>query len=92
MGLPTIVGVDRSDYFQHLLDRVYQSLKGWKEIFLSVQGKEILLKSVAQAILSYAILVFKLPKGNYRTITHELAGFWWGDGEVKKKMHWFTWW
>ena len=57
-----------------------------------MQGKEILLKSVAQAILSYAILVFKLPKGIYRTITHELAGFWWGDGEEKKNMHWFAWW
>jgi ribonuclease HI len=92
LGLPTMVGVDRSDCFQHLIDRVCQRLKGWKEKVLSMQGKEILLKSVAQAIPSYAMSVFKLPKGICKTITDELAGFWWGDNEEKKKMHWFAWW
>ena len=87
-----MVGVDKSDCFQHLIDRVCQRLKGWKENFLSMQGKEILVKSVAQAIPSYAMSVFKLPKGICKTITDEIAGFWWGDGEVKKKMHWFAWW
>lgn len=28
LGLPTMVGVDRSDCFQHLIDRVCQRLKG----------------------------------------------------------------
>ena len=36
--------------------------------------------------------VFKLPKGVCKTITDEIAGCWWGDGEEKKKMHWFAWW
>ena len=31
LGPPTIVGIDRSDCFQHLVDRVCQRLKGWKE-------------------------------------------------------------
>lgn len=48
LDLPTMVGVDRSDCFQHLVDRVCQRLKGWKEKTLSMQGKEILLKSVVQ--------------------------------------------
>ena len=54
---------------------------------LSTGGKEVLLKSVAQAIPSYAMSVFKLPKGVCKSITDEIAGFWWGDGEEKKKMH-----
>ena len=28
LGLPTMVGVDKSDCFQHLVDRVCQRLKG----------------------------------------------------------------
>ena len=87
LGLPTIVGVDRSDCFQHLIDRICQRIKGWKEKVLSVQGKEILMKSVAQSIPSYAMSVFKLPKGICKSITDELAGFWWGDGEEKERMH-----
>uniref|UniRef100_A0A453SQJ4 Reverse transcriptase domain-containing protein n=1 Tax=Aegilops tauschii subsp. strangulata TaxID=200361 RepID=A0A453SQJ4_AEGTS len=92
LGVPTMVEVDRSDCFQHLIDRICQRLKGWKEKVLSIQGKEILLKSVAQAIPSYAISVFKLPKGICKSITDEIAGFWWGDTEDKRKMHWHAWW
>ena len=92
LGLPTIVGVDRSDCFQHLIDRICQRIKGWKEKVLSMKGKEILLKAVAQAIPSYAMSVFKLPKSICKAITDEIARFWWGDSEEKKKMHWFALW
>ena len=85
LGLPTMVGVDRSDCFQHLIDRVCQRLKGWKEKVLSMQGKEILLKSVAQAIPSYAMSVFKLPKSICKSTTNEMSSFWWGDDEDRKK-------
>jgi hypothetical protein len=90
LGLPTIVGVDRSDCFQHLIDRICQRLKGWKENVLSMQGKEILIKVVSQAIPSSAMPAFKLPKGIHKKITDEIGGFWWGDSEEKKKMHWFA--
>ena len=92
MGLPTMVGVDRTDCFQHLIDRVCQRLKGWKEKVLSMQGKEILLKSVAQAIPSYSMSVFKLHKGICKSITDEMPSFSWGDREAKKTMHWYAWW
>ena len=91
LGLPTMVGVDRTDCFQHLIDRVCQRLKGWKEKTLLMQGKEVLVKSVAQAIPSYAMSVFKLPKGICKSITDEIAGFWWGDNKEKKKMNCFEW-
>jgi len=50
LGLPAMVGIDRSDCFQHLIDRVRAKTKGWKEKLLSLGGKEILIKSIAQAI------------------------------------------
>jgi hypothetical protein len=62
LGLPTHVGADRSDCFQYLVDRLCQRIEGWKEKILSLGGKEVLLKVVAQAIPSYAISVFKIPK------------------------------
>ena len=85
------VRVYMSDCFQHLIDRVCQRLKGWKEKVLSVQGNKFLLKAIAPAIPSYAMSVFKLPKGICKSITDETLAFWWGDGEGKKKMHWFAW-
>ena len=38
------------------------------------------------------MFVFKLQKGICKAITDEISSFWWGDGEEKRKMHWFAWW
>jgi hypothetical protein len=62
LGLPALVGADRSDCFMHFVERVLQRLKGWMEKLLSIGGKEILLKAVIQSIPVYAMSVFLLPK------------------------------
>ena len=92
LGLPPIVGVDRSDCFQHLIDRVLSRIRGWKEKLLSYGGREVLLKSIIQAIPSYAMSVFKLPKQICSAITSAMSKYWWGDDDLKKHMHWFAWW
>src|SRR4051812_10532447 len=57
LGLPPIVGLDRTDCFQHIVDRVLSKIRGWKEKLLSVGGKQILVKAVLQAIPTYAMFV-----------------------------------
>lgn len=61
-GLPTMVGTDRSDCFHHHVDKVCQWLEIWKENTLSIHSKEILTKSIAQVIPSYAMQIFKLQR------------------------------
>jgi ribonuclease HI len=92
LGLPAMVGADRSDSFQFLVDRVCQRINGWKEKILSSGGKEVLLKAIAQAIPSYAMSVFKIPKQTCKGITTAMSKFWWGDGANRKRMHWLAWW
>jgi hypothetical protein len=92
LGLPTHVGLDKSECFQYLVDRVCQRIEGWKEKILSLGGKEVLLKAVAQAIPSYAMSVFKIPKSICKGITDAMSHYWWGDEENQKRMHWFAWW
>ena len=62
LGLPAHVGLDKTDCFQYLIDRIVMRISGWKEKLLSTGGKEVLLKSVVQAIPTYAMSVFKIPK------------------------------
>ena len=38
----------------------------------------MLIKAVAQAVLAYAISVFKLPSNICEDIQNEIARFWWG--------------
>jgi hypothetical protein len=92
LGLPTMVGLDKSESFVYLLERIIQRLKGWKEKFLSMGGKEILLKAIIQSIPVFAMGVFKLPKSLCKEMNDAMSAFWWGDSEEQKKLHWFSWW
>lgn len=87
-----MVGLDRSDSFVYLLERVIQRLKGWTEKHLSLGAKEILVKAVIQSIPVYAMAVFKIPKKLCKEINDAMSAFWWGDSDDQKRMHWFAWW
>jgi hypothetical protein len=87
LGLPALVGADRSDCFEHFIERIIQQINGWKEKMLSIGGKEILLKAVAQAIPVNAMSVFLIPKGVCKCMMDAISSFWWGDDENSNKMH-----
>ena len=61
LGLPYIVGRDKRTTFVYNKDRICSRLRDWEKRFLSRAGKEILLKSIIQAIPSYVMRVFLLP-------------------------------
>jgi hypothetical protein len=92
LGLLALVGADRSDCFEHFIERIIQRINGWKEKMLSIGGKKILLKAVARAIPVYAMSVFLIPKGVCKRMMDAISRFWWGDDENSNKMHWLAWW
>ena len=47
LGLPSLMGKNRSTSFSQIKERVWSKLKGWKEKLLSQADKEILIKVVA---------------------------------------------
>jgi hypothetical protein len=87
LGLPALVRADRSDSFKHFIERIIARINGWKEKYLSIGGKQILLKAVAQAIPVYATSVFQIPKGVCKRIMDAISIFWWGDDDNSNKMH-----
>ncbi|KAL3536252.1 hypothetical protein ACH5RR_004713 [Cinchona calisaya] len=62
LGLPLVIGRSKNDVFGCAKDRLNRKINGWKGKLLSSAGKEVLLKSVAMALPSYVMSVFKLPK------------------------------
>jgi hypothetical protein len=91
LGLPAMVGVDRSDSFMYLLERIIKRLEGWKEKCVSMGGKEILLKAVIQSVSVYVMSVFNIPKKLLKEMTDAMSIFWWGDTEEHNRMHWMAW-
>jgi hypothetical protein len=55
-------------------------------------GKEILIKSIAQAMPTYAMMVFKIPINICKGMADAISQFWWGDDDDKKRIHWQAWW
>jgi hypothetical protein len=76
LGLPALVGANRSDFFEHFIERNIQRINGWKEKQLSIGVKEILLKAIAQAIPVYAMSVFLIPKGICKRMMNAISSFW----------------
>jgi hypothetical protein len=91
LGLPAIVGRAKIRTFAGIVGRVRAKLNGWKEKFLSQSGKEILLKAVIQAIPTYTMSVFQLPKALCRKINALMNKFFWGFKDNQQKMIWMSW-
>ncbi|XP_012836236.1 PREDICTED: uncharacterized protein LOC105956874 [Erythranthe guttata] len=90
LGLPSGLGKSKREAFVNIRDRVCQRLQGWKEKWLSKGGKEILIKAVIQAIPTYAMSCFRLPRYFTEEIERLMAKFWWEDSQGKG-VHWARW-
>ena len=91
LGLPALVGKSQTAAFRGIVDRVWKKLQDWKIKFLSQAGREILLKAVVQAILTYCISVFLLPRALCAEINSHMRKFWWGSKENKSRVNWMSW-
>lgn len=63
LGLPSVIRKSKIQVFAKIKGKVAKKLSGWKEKMLSLGGKEILIKVVAQVIPTYTMNCFLLPKG-----------------------------
>ena len=78
LGLPSIIGRSKTKVFVEVKERVGRKLVGWKEKLLSIGGKEILIKAVAQAVSMYTMSCFLILKGLCEEIEGMIRRFWWG--------------
>jgi hypothetical protein len=85
LGLPAMLGADRTDCFLYLIEKV--RINGWKEKSLSMGGKEVLLKVIAQAMPVFAMTGFKIPKNVCKGITDAILQLWWVDDDDHGRMH-----
>ena len=91
LGLLALVGRTKKQSFAYIKKRVWRKYKGWKEMLLYQAGREILIKFVIQAIPTYTMSCFKLPKGLIKELETLIRKFWWGYDGNNKKVHWVKW-
>jgi hypothetical protein len=88
LGMPTSMGRTKVQDFKFIIDRVWSKLKGWKERNLSFAGRSILISAVIQAIPTYMMSCFLIPKEICSQIERAICNFWWGTKEGHHKIHW----
>ena len=91
LGLPSIIGKSKTKVFTEIKKRVGKKLSGWKEKILSIGGKEVLIKVVVQAISTYTMSCFQLPKGLYDEMEGMMRRFWWGQRKQETNITWVSW-
>ncbi|KAA3486687.1 reverse transcriptase [Gossypium australe] len=91
LGLPNMVGRRKKEVFQNLVDRIVSQIESWSSRLLSQGGKEVFIKSVLQAIPTYAMSCFLFPRVLCEKIESVLARFWWQKGPGRRGIHWCQW-
>ncbi|XP_021747132.1 uncharacterized protein LOC110712981 [Chenopodium quinoa] len=91
LGLPTYIGGFKKHVFQNIHDRIWKKLKGWKEQYLSQAGKEVLIKSIAQAIPTYAMQCFLIPTSILNVVERLCRQFFWEQRKEENKICWVAW-
>lgn len=62
LGLPSVVGRSPKRVFSCLKDKASKRIQAWQVKPISQAGKAVLIRNVAQAIPSYSMSCFLLPK------------------------------
>ena len=91
LGLPMVGGKSKVGTFKEIQEHIANRVMGWKEKHFSKAGREVLIKIVAQVILTYSMSLFKIPKTVCDGINLVLAKYWWGQMRNEKKIHWISW-
>ena len=91
LGLPMACGKTKVTTFKEMQERITKQVMGWKEKFISKVGREILIKTIAQAIPTYTISLFKLPKALCDSINSTIARYSWGQTKNERKIHLINW-
>jgi hypothetical protein len=87
LGLPTAVGRAKEGAFKYLTESSRGKVKGWKGQGLSKAGREVLIKSVLQAVSTYAMGCFQLTKGQCGQLSSVSSQFWWSAVDGQWKVH-----
>lgn len=88
LGLSTPDGHQKNERFQPLQERFGKRMTMWSEKHLSSAGKEVLIKSVAQAIPTYIMSVFQLSPTFCEELARGVRKYWWGADNGTRKTHW----
>jgi ribonuclease HI len=81
----------KAERFQPIKERFSKRLTNWSEKYMSSGAKDVLIKSVAQALPTYVMGMFKMTNQFCDDYMQLVRNFWWGHDSEHRKVHWLAW-
>lgn len=85
-----IFGRSKKVLFSCLKERIWKKIQGWKERLMLRVGKEVLIKTVVQAIPSYMMSIFSILENKIDDIQSMMAHIWWDSSREARKTYWHS--
>ncbi|XP_018463519.1 uncharacterized protein LOC108834691 [Raphanus sativus] len=91
LGLPEQMCGSKMKVFSYVQDRLNGCVNSWSARLLSKGGKEVQIKSVAQAVPTYSMSCYLLPQGIIDKLESAVSNFWWSSSQNNRGLHWIAW-
>ncbi|XP_024019951.1 uncharacterized protein LOC112091193 [Morus notabilis] len=88
LGLPSVLGQNKKRVFDKIREQVWRNLQMLEGKFLSVGGRKILIKAVAQAATTNAMIIPSTLCDNIQSL---ISKFSWGGCKEDRKIHQMRW-
>lgn len=87
-----ICWVETNQLLQVFSEKINKRVQCWEGRLISQAGKEVLIKSIAQTLPTFAKSVFLLPLEITKDLERILSKFWWNSKpSTSKGIHWMSW-
>ncbi|KAL4296684.1 hypothetical protein GQ457_12G014330 [Hibiscus cannabinus] len=84
LGVPLLIGKNKYVAFGRYRDKVDTRVSKWSNLLLSFSGREVLIKSIAQAFPQYVMSCYLLPCSLVEEMSRSIRRFWWsGKGSAR---------
>ncbi|KAK8684255.1 hypothetical protein V6N13_040285 [Hibiscus sabdariffa] len=84
LGVPLLIGKNKYAAFGRYRDKMDTRVSKWSNLLLSFSGREVLIKSIAQALPQYIMSCYLLPCSLVEEMSRSIRRFWWsGKGSAR---------
>jgi hypothetical protein len=91
LGLPVGANPRRLSTWNPILEVIQKRLTLWKNKYISLGGRVVLLNSVLAAIQIFYLSLFRMPMGVRKKIVSLQRRFLWGGAAGASKISWVSW-
>lgn len=91
IGIPIGANPKRKNTWNNVIEIVKTKLSRWKNIYLTFDGRVVLLKSILYVLPIYFFSFFKALKGIISNIESIFKHFLWGGSVEERKINWISW-